>query len=246
MSAYTAAPLLAQVGCTQSEGGAFECLNDGDCPPECPCDNNPALGDLVGACESKKTGRDCGGSCDAETQCSAGTSCVFDRTDGEVDFYSCKGDGTGGAGGMAGTGGSGGTGGATGCASASGELAIALNWTGGGDLDLGMQTPDGSVAPGFEGEPGADPNCAHGGNDTGMLGQETMTCPNPLTTGPYTVHVDSEADEEIMFTLTITVGGQHVSSLEFGIPPLQAGTSPVMSSIPARSFQEWVTDFCLE
>lgn len=107
----TAAPLLAQVGCTQSEGGAFECLNDGDCPPECPCDNNPPLGDLVGACESTETRRDCGGSCDAETQCSAGTSCVFDRTDGEVDFYSCKGDGTGGAGGMAGTGGTGGSGG---------------------------------------------------------------------------------------------------------------------------------------
>ncbi len=147
---------------------------------------------------------------------------------------------------MVGTGGTGGTGGTTGCTSASGELMVTMSWMGGGDLDLGMQTPDGSVAPGFEGEPGADPNCTHGGNDLGMLGEETMTCPNPLTLGDYTIHVDSEADEEIMFTLTITVGGQGVSSLEFGIPPLQAGMSPVMSSIPARSFQEWVTDFCLQ
>ena len=138
--------------------------------------------------------------------------------------------------GTGGTGGTGGNGGTGGCTSASGELAISLDWKGGGDLDLGMQTPLGSVAPGFEGQPGADPDCTHGGNDTGTLGQETMTCPNPPAVGNYEIHVDSEADEVINFTLTVTVGGQHVSPLEFGIPPLQTGTSPVMSSIPAGSW----------
>ena len=105
----TAAPLLVQVGCKQSEGGGFECLNAGDCPPGCSCDNEPLLGDLVAVCESDETGRDCGGSCDAETQCPAGTSCVRVRTDGEVDFYSCQGGGTGGTGGMGGMGGTGGS-----------------------------------------------------------------------------------------------------------------------------------------
>jgi hypothetical protein len=212
------------------------CETDMDCTSPLTCDN-----DTVG-------GSSCtcmAGPGDPEGErnvCDVGAEIPCDQPESDA-VCECGRPSNGGTGGTGGTGGAGGT---TGCASASGALMVTLSWMGGGDLDLGAQTPDGSIAANFEGQPGADPNCMHGGNDLGMLGEETMTCPNPPTAGDYTIHVDSEADEEIMFTLTITVGGQDVSSLEFGIPPLQAGMSPVMSSIPARSFQEWVTDFCLE
>lgn len=219
------------------------CERDANCASPLTCDNDRlavSSCECVLACPSVGAAPDsvqAGGACSETADCAQDLTCDNEM----VGISSCT--CMAGTGGTGGTGGNGGTGG---CTSASGELAISLDWKGGGDLDLGMQTPLGSVAPGFEGQPGADPDCTHGGNDTGTLGQETMTCPNPPAVGNYEIHVDSEADEVINFTLTVTVGGQHVSPLEFGIPPLQTGTSPVMSSIPAGSFQEWVTDFCLE
>lgn len=217
--------LLATLGSCRSEiDGRLTCISTNDCPPDCTCEAVPGVG---GVCETRSE-VGCGGTCDRETSCPAGTSCRSENPQGGGS-YSCLPPRTSG-----------------GCASPSGALMVTLTWTGGGDLDLGMQTPDGSVAPGFEGEPGADPTCTHGGNDPGTLGQETMICPSPLVTGGYDVHVDSEADEEIMFTLTITVGGQNVTSLESGIPPRQSGMSPIMTSIPAQSFQEWVAEFCVQ
>jgi len=214
------------------------CETDMDCTSPLTCDNDKVIGSTC-TCEAGT-----GGTEGERNVCDVGAEIPCDQPESDAV---CECGRPSGGGGTGGSGGAGGTGGSGGCASASGVLEITLNWTGGGDLDLGMQTPLGSVAPGFEGEPGADPNCTHGGNDTGMLGQETMTCPDPTTTGSYTIHVDSEADENIDVSLTVTVGGQGVSRLEYGIPPsLQTDQSPVMSTIPARSFQEWVTNFCLE
>lgn len=97
---------LSAGGCAESE--AFRCINDGDCPPACSCDNSALT--LITGCESNASpGRDCGGTCDAETACGEGRSCQFARTEDNVDLYECQADGSGGAGGNGGAGGSGGS-----------------------------------------------------------------------------------------------------------------------------------------
>jgi len=72
--------------CKSGEAGSFQCINDGDCPPACSCDADFAA---VGICE--RSGIDCGGSCDAESGCPPEQTCRLDRTEGDVEYYACKG-----------------------------------------------------------------------------------------------------------------------------------------------------------
>jgi len=78
--------LAAGPSCKSGEPGSFECINDGDCPPACSCDNDFAT---IGIC--RRSGIDCGGSCDAESGCPAEQTCQLDRTEGDVEYYACKG-----------------------------------------------------------------------------------------------------------------------------------------------------------
>lgn len=72
--------------CKSSGGsGSFQCINDGDCPPGCTCDNDFVA---VGVCDDGTN--DCGGTCDRETACPPGTACLLDRVSDEVAFYSCQ------------------------------------------------------------------------------------------------------------------------------------------------------------
>jgi len=100
----TLALVFALSACESPKPGAFQCINDGDCPPACSCD--PGLVP-VNVCESDSSGMDCGGTCDRESACPEGTDCVLDRVEGEVEFHACKAP-VGGTGGMGGAGGTGG------------------------------------------------------------------------------------------------------------------------------------------
>lgn len=96
--------VFAVSACVTPKPGAFQCINDGDCPPGCTCE--AGLVPVV-VCESDSSGLDCGGSCDRESACPEGTDCVLDRVEGEVEIHACKAP----VGGMGGSGGAGGMGG---------------------------------------------------------------------------------------------------------------------------------------
>ena len=93
------------VACKTSQPpGAFQCINDGDCPPGCSCEADFVA---VGVCGSDTSELDCGGTCDLESACPEGTECLLDSVSGGVELHACK-EPTGGAGGTGGTGGAGG------------------------------------------------------------------------------------------------------------------------------------------
>lgn len=79
--------MSAQAGCKSAAAGAFQCINDGDCPPGCSCDSDFVA---VGVCESDETANECGGSCDRESTCPEGSECVLSGVDGSVEIYSCQ------------------------------------------------------------------------------------------------------------------------------------------------------------
>lgn len=85
--AVLAAPVL--FGCKTAAPGGFQCLNDGDCPPGCSCNNDFAT---VGVCEHDTSGKDCGGTCDRETSCPEGTECELQTTGDRVYTYACLGE----------------------------------------------------------------------------------------------------------------------------------------------------------
>ncbi len=78
--------ILATLGCKSAESGAFQCINDDDCPPGCSCDTDFVT---VGVCD--RGSNECGGTCDRESTCPEGTTCQFERTEGNVDFFACIG-----------------------------------------------------------------------------------------------------------------------------------------------------------
>ncbi len=79
--------LVTGSGCKSGAAGAFECINDGDCPPQCECEADFVT---VGICENGNF--DCGGSCDRELECPAGTTCRLATTEGELQIYECLAD----------------------------------------------------------------------------------------------------------------------------------------------------------
>lgn len=209
--------LVAQAGCQGGEGEPLSCINDDDCPATCTCVSSEIQ---LGRCQFDPD-TFCGGSCTRETDCPQGASCAVERTEsiseGDLLVFSCQApSGTGGNGGAGGEGGSGGTGGATGCASLGGDrLLMRLDWSqsGGGELDVGATTPNGTtnvVSANYNG-PDADLNCTHSGDEptqSGML-VEDMRCIPPMV-GNYTIQVDNSKTEETAFDLLVTIDGGDV------------------------------------
>lgn len=101
--------LASFIGACKSSppAGAFQCINDGDCPPGCSCEADFVA---VGICGSDSSARDCGGTCDSESACPDATECLLDSISGEVELYACK-EPTGSSGGSGGAAGAGGAGG---------------------------------------------------------------------------------------------------------------------------------------
>jgi hypothetical protein len=102
---------------------------------------------------------------------------------------------------------------------------MTLEWTGGGNLQIGATTPNAptNVVAANYNEANADPNCTHSGDEPIQSGLffESMACVPPMT-GTYSMQVDNEEMEDKTFDLLVTIDGVDVP----GFPQLGGSLDP--------------------